>query len=39
MLNIIYNCGSILSLVTVYFFWFSDVVMYDNKFKTKENKI
>ena len=37
MLNI--YCGSILSLVTVYFPLFSGIIMYDNEFKTKRNKI
>ena len=37
MLNI--YCGSILSLVTVYFPLFSGIIMYDNEFKTKGNNI
>ena len=32
-------CGLILSLVQIYFLLFLGIVMYDNEFETKENKI
>ena len=32
-------CGSILSLVQIFFSFFLGVVMYDNEFETKEKKI
>jgi len=39
--NLMYNicCGSILSLVQFYLPLFLGMAMYDNEFKTKENKI
>ena len=32
-------CGSILSLVQIFFSFFLGIVMYDNEFETKEKKI
>ena len=32
-------CGSILSLVQIFFLMFLGIVMYDYEFETKENKI